>query len=438
MFKRNKNTTTINAVKKIIPTNQYAISEKGINKHALQVIEKLDKAGFEAYLVGGGVRDLLLDRHPKDFDIVTNASPNAIKKVFRNCRLIGRRFRLAHIFFGNDIIEVATYRAGHEGAKEKHAQVNDEGMVLRDNVYGNIEQDAARRDFTVNALFYFPKKNELIDFFDGFKDLKNKKLKIIGDAETRYREDPVRMIRAARIGGKLGLKLTKETEAPIAKLKNLLYTIPTSRLHDEVIKLFHTGYSDNIFPMLLRLGLFEALFPLTNQYLETDHKKTIKIVETLFSNTDKRIRAQKPVTPIFLFATLLWIPFQKQFQKLVEEKTPRMQAFDRVYENILFKQREITAIPKHTSYAIYDIWHLQHRLEERRKRFINSILHHKKFRAAYDLLILRAAIDKKLNEIVEWWTELQEVDIQERKQMVLMLPEEKQFRRHTKKRRSKR
>ncbi len=230
--------------------------------------------GFQAYIVGGGIRDLLLKRKPKDFDIATDARPQALKKLFRNCRLIGRRFRLAHIFFGREIIEVATFRAGHETGEPHEARTRD-GLIVRDNVYGTIDQDAWRRDFTINAIYYDVEEGALLDFVDGYRDLKHRILHVIGDPNVRYCEDPVRMLRAARFAGKLGFELEQETETAIFKSNHLLQNISSSRLYDEVVKVFHSGESIKIFPFLERYGLFDQLFPLTAQYFKENENKYI-------------------------------------------------------------------------------------------------------------------------------------------------------------------
>jgi poly(A) polymerase len=401
---------------KIISASQHNISEKQINKNVLKILRYLNDAGFEAYLVGGGVRDLLLKRHPKDFDVATNALPHQIKKLFYNCRLIGRRFRLAHIHFGRDIIEVATLRASHEGAQHHEAH-SHEGMVIRDNVYGSIDQDAKRRDFTVNALYYSIKDCSLIDFFHGFTDLQHKKLDVIGDPETRYREDPVRMLRAARIAGKLDLTVTTRTKEPILKLNDLLQKIPPARLFDETIKLFHTGASSKIFPLLSQYGLFAQLFPLTSKSIKK--QPSVKtFINALLRDTDTRIHQSKPVAPAFLFAALLWFPLLEIWETKQNEYVTQRESFEKSTSLVISKQKQHTAISQNVSKTIREIWYLQHRLERRRPKFIESLFVHPHFRAAYDLLILRAKTNKSLKEHAGWWTQYQSASKAKQRKMI--------------------
>ena len=383
------------------------------------MIQRLNDAGFEAYLVGGGIRDLLLDRHPKDFDIATNALPNQIKKLFDNCRLIGRRFRLAHIFFGREIIEVATFRAGHEGAQAHEARTRNDGMVVRDNVYGTIEQDALRRDFTINALYYNLKDAALLDFTNGFKDLQNKKLHIIGDPKTRYQEDPVRMLRAARIAGKLCLSISRDTAEQITKMNHLLSNISPARLYDETIKLFHCGFANHTLPLLEKYELLKYLLPLTDNCLKKRHRFAKKLITHLLQNTDERIHQKKPITPAFLFAVALWYPLVETWTELRKEKDlTNLQAFEIAAKEILRKQNKYTTIPKYIIAITNQIWELQHHLEQRHPKQIFRIAGYKRFRAAYDLLLLRAEAGEKLKPAADWWTEFQTKTEKQQQKMI--------------------
>jgi poly(A) polymerase len=379
---------------------KHRIPHKLIDKAALEVLETLIAAGYDAYLVGGCVRDLLLGHHPKDFDVVTNALPAEIKKCFRRCFIIGRRFRLAHVHIGQQVIEVATFRGEHD-----LEDVNSNtGFILSDNVYGLIEEDAFRRDFTINALFYDIKENSILDFCNGYKDLKNKTLKIIGDPETRFREDPVRMIRAVRIAAKIKFNIDRHTKELIEKLRFLLSDISSSRLYEEVIKLFHCGHAVKTFPLFEQYGLMAQLFPATEHHF---HQKAREFLMLSLKNTDKRIQENKPVSPAFLFATFLWYPLEEYFAQLESTGKPKGFAFESAASHILNEQAKITHIPRRFKLFIREIWYLQHRLEQRRPRFIIGLLEHPQFRAAYDFLLLRSKIDTSLKPVVKWWEKIQ-------------------------------
>jgi poly(A) polymerase len=354
------------------------------------------------------VRDLMLGREPKDFDIATDARPEQVREVFRNCRLIGRRFRLAHVHFGREIIEVATFRGGQDGAEPDNHQT-DEGMLLRDNVYGNIEQDALRRDFSVNALYYNIADFSIIDYAAGVDDLRSGVLRLLGDPETRYREDPVRMLRAARFAAKLGFRIAPDTEAPIGELAPLLADIPPARLFEEILKLFLGGTAVGSFEKLRHYGLFAQLFPETEDCLaQLDQEFPLTLVLQGLENTDARVREEKPVTPAFLFAVLLWEPVRRRAEALQADGVPAFQAIQLAAGELLGKQLQRVALPRRFSTPMQEIWSLQARFSNTRGKRPQRLLAHPRFRAAYDFMLLRAAAGEADPELAKWWTALQE------------------------------
>lgn len=379
----------------------------------------LKDAGFEAYLVGGGVRDLLLKLHPKDFDIVTDAQPEQVRKIFRNCILIGRRFRLAHVRFGREIIEVATFRAGVKHDSDKY-QRSEHGMILRDNVYGTMEEDAWRRDFTVNALYYRIKDFSIIDYIGGMRDLAARTIRMIGDPLVRYREDPVRMLRAIRLAAKTGFTIEKNTAAPITKLAPLFVNVSPARLLEEVIKWFRSGKSLETFSLLQKHKLFAFLFAQTAASLQGPNSKTIvAILHHGFANTDQRISMGKTIIPAFLYAVLLWWPLQEQIEIIRQnEKISEIAAIQRAMQHVLHLQKNQTLLPQKLLFTIKDIWVMQHQLTQKKKRRIHYLLTHPRFRAAYDFLLLRAQAGEQVKEIAEWWTNLQETSEEKRHELI--------------------
>ena len=399
----------------IIPRSEHTISRKQVSSAALKVLYGLKEAGYDAYLVGGCVRDLLLGHEPKDFDVATNASPEEVHKVFRRSQLIGRRFKLVHVRFGREIIEVATFRAPPQA--EQH--VDDAGRIMRDNVYGTLEQDAWRRDFTINALYYNINDFSIVDYTGGLVDLKAGKIKLIGDVETRYREDPVRMLRAIRFVGKLGLVLDSETERLIPVLANLLADIPAARLFDESLKLYLSGNAAVTHELLCHYHIFEHLFPQTDKVLHTevDNYPRTLLIKAL-ENTDKRIDEGKPVTPAFLFAALLWEPVRQQWQKNISKNIPIIPALQHAATDVIIEQVRRVAVPKRFTIMTRDIWTLQPRLEQRAGKRAYRLLTHPKFRAGYDFLLLRAESGEQLTELAEWWTLFQFATEEEQKKLI--------------------
>lgn len=383
------------------------------------MLYRLKDAGYEAYLVGGGVRDMLLGREPKDFDVSTDATPEQVKDVFRNCRLIGRRFRLAHVFFHREIIEVSTFRGHHDEGEEEIETESDEGRILRDNVYGTLEEDVWRRDFTINALYYNIRDFSIVDYTGGVEDLKAGMLKMIGDPEKRFREDPVRMLRAVRFAAKLGLKIEKETEAKIFELAYLLADISSSRLFEEVLKLFHAGCAHETFEELRHYGLFAALFPQTEKSLESEseHFPLMLLINALKS-TDKRIAEGKPVTPAFLIAALLWDPMLQRAKDYMDDDISEIQRIQEAASDVFRLQRERTSIPKRFALTARDIWTMQPRLDKRFGKRAFRLLTHPRFRAAYDFMLIRAEAGEDVKELGDWWTKFQEVGEGERNKMV--------------------
>jgi poly(A) polymerase len=382
------------------------------------VLYRLKAAGFQSYLVGGGVRDLLLGREPKDFDVATDATPEQVKEVFRNCRLIGRRFRLAHVHFGREIIEVATFRSMQDAA-EPGDRETENGMLVRDNIYGTIEEDAVRRDFTINALYYNIEDFSVVDYAGGMEDLRAGVLRLLGDPETRYREDPVRMLRAVRFAAKLGFIINPACEKPLLELGSLLQSVPAARLFEEVLKLFMAGVALHSFEKLRHYGLFGELFPETEECLaHEDHEFPITFVTRGMQNTDSRIREGKPVTPAFLFAVLLWEPVRRLAEHLQEAGEAPLPAIQEAGNDVLMTQLERVSIPKRFSIPMREIWNLQHRFEQRAGKRPHRLLTHPRFRAAYDFLLLRAEAGEVDQELADWWTGFQEQDGDERNQMV--------------------
>lgn len=396
----------------VITRDQHCISRANISENALKVLYRLNKGGYEAYLVGGCVRDLLLGLEPKDFDVATNASPEKIKELFSNCRIIGRRFRLAHIVFGRDIIEVATFRGHHpsEDTTKKLSKQSKEGLLLRDNVYGSIEEDAERRDFTVNAMYYSVSDFAIHDFANGLHDLEQGVLKLIGDPETRYREDPVRMLRAIRFATKLGLRIEDNTREPISRLAHLLDNIPPARLFEEYLKLFMHGKAEANFTALHEFGLFNGFFPLVKGALKNRDSFEYRMLHQLCIDTDNRINNGKRVTPAYLFAATLWYPAMAQAEQLaLEGGLIEYDALQIAAAEIMNKQSRSIAIPKRFSLPARDIWLLQLRLKQTHPRKAERLLTHPKFRAGYDFLLLRARVEEtpELKELASFWTSFQ-------------------------------
>ncbi len=390
----------------IIPRDQHTISRASISESALKVLYRLKNADYKAYLVGGGVRDILLGREPKDFDVVTDAKPEQIRELFRNCRLIGRRFRLAHVRFGDEIIEVSTFRAPHHVSDQGEGHVED-GRIIRDNVYGDIDDDVWRRDFTVNALFYNIKNFTIVDYVDGVKDLKAGQLRLIGEPSQRYIEDPVRMLRAVRFATKLGLRIHPEAEKPINQYANLLKDIPPARLFEEMLKLFMGGCALQTFESLRHYNLFQYLFPQTDQLLDT-HEKDYPhaFIMQALKNTDQRLSEGNSVTPAFLIAAFLWEPMRVVADGHIAHGMSEMEAVQLAGDTIISKQISSISIPRRFTHMARDIWSLQVRLKRTKKRSFR-VLMHPKFRAAYDFLLLRADAGEQLTDLVEYWTKEQ-------------------------------
>lgn len=418
LLRRSKPKKLIIASEHVIPRGQHHVSKTDISANALKVLNRLNSAGFQAYLVGGSVRDLLLRKAPKDFDVATNATPNQIKNLFRNARIIGRRFKLAHILYHRDIIEVATFR-GNE-AVDENQQTNDRGMLIRDNVYGTLEQDAWRRDFTVNSLYYTMEDGSIVDFTGGFNDVTLRLIRMIGDPTTRYQEDPVRMLRAVRFSAKLNFEIEQETAKPLPELSGLISHVSGSRLFDEMTKLYQCGAAVSVQRLLVKYGLFFHLFPQTSQLLNSSSPVNALLINALES-TDTRIRESKPVNPAFVYAILLWFPLIVRAEALKNEGMDPLPALEKAMSQVISEQNKIVTIPKRFTQIMREIWLLQYRFPKRSGVRAYHVLEHPRFRAAYDFLALRALAGDESMDLADWWTTFQDVEAAEKTNMIAQL-----------------
>jgi poly(A) polymerase len=444
----------------VIPRSEHCISRAAISPNALKVLYRLKEAGYQGFLVGGAVRDLLLGITPKDFDVATNALPEEVRRLFRNCRLIGRRFRLAHVHFGQEIIEVATFRAAASpereddeeadaelDVEEAHTDADSEtaasegaapaalpddpahrafdttGRILRDNIYGTIEEDVWRRDFAANGLYYNIEDFSIRDFVDGVGDVRARRLKLIGDPETRYREDPVRMLRAVRFAAKLDFSIEGSTEEPIRKLANLLDGVPPARLFDECLKLFLSGFGAKSFRLLQKYRLFEHLFPMSAAAMKLPpYAYAQEMLELGLANTDARIAADKPVTPTFLFAILLWGAVLRELNEQSAGPAPDLAQLMQACDTVLRAQQSRVSIPRRFAVPMRELLMLQPRFSRRSGVKSLSILQHPRFRAAYDFLLLRAQAGVADPELAQWWTDVQLLPHDERVALVQARP----------------
>ncbi|MDG2089420.1 MAG: polynucleotide adenylyltransferase PcnB [Arenicellaceae bacterium] len=409
---------------KILGASEYSITPDQLSKAANIVINTLQEAGYEAFVVGGCVRDLIVGKRPKDFDVSTDASPEQVCGLFKMARTVGRRFRIAHVKIDREIIEVATFRA----AADKDTRVGQmvestEGMLTRDNVYGTRAEDALRRDFTVNALYYDPVSSLLLDDVGGLDDIEAKFLRSIGPVEQRFREDPVRMLRVIRFSAKLGFEMEPEAMSMIEELGGMLNNVPPARMFDEVLKLFHGGAALATFVLLRKYALFKYLFPFTDHCLDDDEPG---LPEKAMANTDKRVNEGKPVIPAFLFACMLWEPVRDDAEKIITSGASANQAWKIAIDDTLRDQCQYVAIPKRLAETIVDIWDLQMRLARRQPVEIKSLMGQRRFRAAYDFLLLRSELSEVDRDIVDWWTEIQEQDAEQQLEMVQTLKQERE------------
>jgi len=391
----------------VIPRSDHNISRDQISESALKVLYRLKNGGYGAYLVGGSVRDLLLGREPKDFDVATDARPEQIRELFRNSRLIGRRFRLAHVRYGDEIIEVSTFRAQHNDLDNEGQMA--EGRILQDNVYGTIDDDAWRRDFTVNSLYYNIEDFSVIDYVGGLNDIRAGRIRMIGNPDQRYIEDPVRMLRAVRFAVKLGFRIDPESEKPIFRLNGLLADIPPARLFEECIKLFTGGSALQTFEQLRHYDLFRILFPQTDAILEQQeggfpHTLLIHALK----NTDSRIAEGKPVSPGFLIAALLWIPMMELARSYMQSGLAELESINLASDVVISKQVHRTAMPRRFTQMARDVWQMQSRLRRIKGNRPQRLMQHPKFRAAYDFLLLRTEAGENEQELADWWTAFME------------------------------
>lgn len=402
----------------IIPRKQHSLSKADISNNALKVLNRLITNGFQAFLVGGSVRDLLLHKAPKDFDVATNATPNEIRNLFRNGRIIGRRFKLVHIIFHREIIEVATFR-GHD-AIDQNQETNDRGMLVRDNAFGSLDEDAWRRDFTINSLYYNVTDSSIIDFTGGVQDVEQKIIRIIGDPATRYTEDPVRMLRAVRFSAKLHFNLAPDTAAPFPQISQLITHVSNSRLFDEMTKLYQCGEGERAQSLLVQYGLFDHLFPATSSLLDSNYPVN-SLLAIALENTDRRIHDEKPVTPAFIFAVILWFPMIHESKRLQESGVDPLPAIDQAMSFVIASQCRIVSIPKRYTQVIREIWLLQYRFEKRFGGKAFNLIQHPRFRAAYDFMALRSLAGDEDIELAQWWNTFQEVDETEKAKMVAVV-----------------
>lgn len=414
----------------VVEREEHCISRKSISPNAVKVLYRLNECGYHAFLVGGGVRDLLLGDTPKDFDISTDATPEEIKQLFRNAMIIGRRFKIIHLRFGREIIEVTTFRAHHAPENEFQDDASNRsikgldsahsssGMILRDNVWGNINEDALRRDFTANALYYTTDGFRIIDFANGLEDIDKRLLRMIGDPATRYREDPVRMLRAIRFAAKLGFTIEAGTRAPLNDLASLLESISPARLFDETLKMLTGGHAEKTMALLRQFKIGDVLFKSTMAATRDPESPSSKLLALAMRNTDSRLAEGKTVTPAFLFAALLWAPLQQELQRMLDGAPAGLADQQEAANRVIARQLQITSIPKRFSLATREIWELQLRLEQRSRRSIETVFQHPRFRAGYDFLLLREESGEPLHGLGQWWTDFQISDQTQQEQML--------------------
>ncbi len=414
---------------------EHGIHRDDLSHAAINVCEGLQKEGYQAFVVGGAVRDLLLGRHPKDFDVATSATPEQVRGVFRRARIIGRRFRLVHVMFRDETIEVSTFRSSHVAAEgdENLARTDEHGRLLRDNVFGSQEDDAIRRDFTMNALFYDPTRQEVWDYVHGVADIQKKQVVMIGDPAERYREDPVRMLRAARLAAKLEFRIDAATEAPIKALAPLLDNVPEARLFDEMLKLLLSGHSLSGIDRLRTLGLHRGLMPVLDQLF--DDAASRPFITLALQRTDERIAADKGVSPAFLFAALFWFPVQRAAAKLESRGIRPLQALHEAMDDTLDAQRKTLAIPRRLDPLIKEIWIAQPRFAQRSKPKAFRQLAMPRFRASYDFLALRSEAGDADVELAQWWERFQFAS--EPEQEAMLLPDDEPRKKKRRRRKSK-
>ncbi len=398
----------------MIPFKAHHVSRDEISYGAKRVTDGLQAAGFMAFVVGGAVRDLLLDRQPKDFDVATDATPEEVKRIFRRSRIIGRRFRLVHVMVGRETVEVSTFRRAIEA---EDAETDAHGRILRDNEFGDQKQDAARRDFTANALFYDPASQEIFDYHNGYADIRANTLRMIGDPKVRYREDPVRMLRAVRLSAKLGMKLDPATAAPISSMKDLLSNVPEARLLDEMLKLLFSGHALPCIKKLRAMELHHGLLPMLDVILEQPMGE--KFVMLALQNTDQRIAEEKPTSPAFLFAALLWHEVLAAWKARQEAGERPVGAMHAAMDEVLKRQRTQLAIPRRYDSMMKEIWLIQPRFEQRGGQRPLRLLALPRFRAAYDFMLLRCQSGEVSPELGTWWEEFQHASDERRAEMLL-------------------
>ena len=403
----------------VISRDDHQVSRKSISPNALKILYRLNEAGYAAFLVGGSVRDLLLQRQPKDFDIATSAHPEEIRRIFRNSRLIGRRFRLVHVYFHDEVIEVSTFRANSSELTRSEDDGEMPIMVSSDNTYGTIEEDAWRRDFTVNALYYGVQNFSVLDYTGGMLDLDQRLIRMIGDPIQRYHEDPVRLLRAIRLSAKLDFRVEAQTEAPLFNLSHLLWHVAPARLFDEMLKLFFEGNAFVTYKSLLHYGYMRVLFPTVFEAI-TERKQAIdsQLIKLAMTTTDERFANGQSLNPGFLLAVLLWPALQLSLAQKKGNGRYFYQTFHTAMDELLDKQMKTISIPKRLTAMMRMVWLLQYHLMKRRGKRAYRALSHRYFRAAFDFMDLRAKSGEPLTEIVTWWREFQEANHDQREEML--------------------
>lgn len=403
-------------VPQVFGPDAHGIDPDDVSSNAVRVTETLQRAGFKAFIVGGAVRDLVLGLKPKDFDVATDATPEQVKRLFRRAFIIGRRFQIVHVMFGQDLIEVTTFR----GSSSDGAPKDEHGRVLRDNTFGEQHEDAERRDFTINAMYYDPARQQVLDYHGGMKDIQSRSLRMIGKPEARYREDPVRLLRVVRFAAKLKFKIAPDTRAPISIMAPLINNVPAARLFDEMLKLLMSGHAMACLQQLRKEGLHHGLLPLLDVVLEQPMGE--KFVTLALSNTDERIRQGKPVSPGFLFASLLWHQVLEKWEAYRAAGEYPIPALHLAADNVLDSQTEKLALQRRIASDMRDIWAMQPRFERRAGKSPYKLLEHPRLRAGYDFLLLRCASGELDAELGDWWTEFIHSDTEVRESLLNRKP----------------